>query len=262
MDEKRRIFCLITQGELGGAQQFVVQLAKNLNHERFVLHVVWGSDSDPALARRLPPGVSHAVAHNLVRDISPVRDLRAVSEVRTMMRTFKPDVVLCISSKAGFVGARAALGLLSVLPDLKVIYRIGGWSFNDPASAWKRRLYLAMERLSARWKDIIVVNSAYDLDQAHALGIRPRQRVIRIYNGVDPFTPMTELSTARAFVTSRIPEQYRPGTGTRIVGTVANFYPAKDIPTFIAAASRIGGDVRFVVIGDGPQRAHLAHRTR
>ena len=257
MDEKRRIFCLITQGELGGAQQFVVQLAKNLNHERFTLHVVWGSDSDPALARRLPQEVSHEVAHNLVRAVSPLRDLRAVSEVRIMMRSFKPDVVLCVSSKAGFIGARAARGLRTVLPNLKVIYRIGGWSFNDPVSAWKRRLYLAMERLSARWKDIIVVNNAHDLDQAHALRIRPRQRVVRIYNGVDPFLPVTELSMARAFVTSRIPQQYRPGAATHIVGTVANFYSAKDIPTFIAAAARIGGDVRFVVIGDGPERAHL-----
>lgn len=174
-----------------------------------------------------------------------------------MMRSFNPDIVLCVSSKAGFIGARAAYGLRQSHPDLKVIYRIGGWSFNDPVSAWKRRLYLTMERLSARWKDIIVVNNSHDLDQAHAVGIRPRERVIRIYNGIDPFLELSERATARSFISSRIPEQYRPGAATRLVGTIANFYPAKDIPTLIAAAARMQGDVRFVVIGDGPQRVEL-----
>lgn len=257
MDEKRRVFCLITQGELGGAQEFVAQLARNLDHERFAIQVVWGSDSDASLSRRLPPHVGHAIARNLVRDISPIRDLRAIREVRAMMRSFNPDIVLCVSSKAGFIGARAAYGLRQSHPDLKVIYRIGGWSFNDPVSAWKRRLYLTMERLSARWKDIIVVNNSHDLDQAHAVGIRPRERVIRIYNGIDPFLELSERATARSFISSRIPEQYRPGAATRLVGTIANFYPAKDIPTLIAAAARMQGDVRFVVIGDGPQRVEL-----
>ena len=257
MTMQRRIFCVITQGELGGAQEFVVQLARNLDRERFLLHVVWAGDSDSSLARRLPGHVSHVMARNLTRDVSPLRDLRAIGELRTMMRVFRPDVVLCISSKAGFVGSRAAHGLRKVLPGLRVIYRIGGWSFNDPTPAWKRRLYRAMERLSARWKDVIVVNNSHDLDQAHALRIRPRERVVRIYNGIDPYLPLMDRATARSFLSSRLPERDRPGADTRVVGTVANFYPAKDIAMLIAAAARVGGDVRFAVIGDGPMRPEL-----
>ncbi|HUO75600.1 MAG TPA: glycosyltransferase [Candidatus Paceibacterota bacterium] len=257
MDEKRRIFCLITQSELGGAQEFVAQLAGTLDAERFALHVVWGSDSDGALARRLPSTVSHGVARNLVRAVSPLKDLRAIREVRVLMRAFRPDVVLCVSSKAGFIGARAAFGLRMALPDLRVIYRIGGWSFNDPVSVWKRRLYILMEKLSARWKDVIVVNNSHDLDQAHALRIHPRARVVRIFNGIDPFLPLMDRTTARAFFSARIPDKFRPGPETRLIGTVANFYPTKDLPTLIAAAARISGDIRFVIVGDGPQRVEL-----
>src|SRR3989344_1415521 len=73
------------------------------------------------------------------------------------------------------------------IPFRRVIYRIGGWSFNDPLPRWKRMLWRLLERISAYWKDIIIVNSAHDYDQARRLGFRPRQRFVLIHNGIDPF---------------------------------------------------------------------------
>lgn len=253
----RRIFCVITQGEEGGAQRFVSQLAHGLTRERFELYVVWGASSESALARLLPPHVTYGTARNLVRSISPIRDLRAVYELRSMMAEYRPDVVLCISSKAGFVGSLAAHGLRSALPDLKVIYRIGGWTFNDPWPTWKKRLYRWLEKFSARWKDIIVLNNSHDLDQAHRLGIMPRSKVVRIYNGLDAYLPFLERDSARAFLNHRVPESVQSTPYDWLVGTVANLYKTKDIPALIGAAARVGGNVRFVVMGDGPQRREL-----
>lgn len=257
--EKRRIFCVITQGEEGGAQRFVSQLAHGLNPERFLLHVVWGATSGSALGRILPAHVTHATARHLMRSISPWHDMQAVRELRHQMREFNPDVVLCISSKAGFVGSLAAHGLRSALPDLTVVYRIGGWTFNDPWPVWKKKIYIWLERLSARWKDFIVLNNSHDLDQAHRLGIVPRQRVLRIYNGLDAYLPFLEPSTARAFLDNRVPDASRGDSYDWLVGTVANLYATKDIATLVSAASRVGGNVRFVVLGDGPQRRELEH---
>jgi glycosyltransferase involved in cell wall biosynthesis len=257
INNRRKIFCVITQGELGGAQQFVAQLARNIDHEKFDMHVVWGSDSEPALGRTLPPQVSHAIAKNLVRNISPLHDLKAIPELRTMMRAYRPDIVLCISSKAGFVGAIAANGLRGSLPNLRVVYRIGGWSFNDPNPGWKRSLYTWLERFSARWKDIIVVNNSHDLQQARELGIRPRRGVSLIYNGIDPYLPILSKIEARQWLDGRIPEEYRYERYDWLVGTIANLYPAKDIASFVKAATQVNGNVRFIVIGDGPQRAEI-----
>ena len=133
-----------------------------------------------------------------------------------------------------------------------MIYRIGGWTFNDPWPAWKKRLYIFLERLSARWKDIIILNNSHDLDQAHRLGITPRQKIVRIYNGLDAYLPFLEHDTARAFLDRRVPETSQAQTYDWLVGTVANLYETKDIPMLIGAAARVGGNVRFVVIGDGP----------
>lgn len=257
--EKRRIFCVVTQGEEGGAQRFVAQLAQHLDADRFMMHVVWGDRSESALARVLPAHVTHATSKYLVRNISILRDMRAISELRRQIAHFQPDIVLCVSSKAGFIGSRAARGLRYSMPELKVIYRIGGWTFNDPWPAWKRQLYIWLERISARWKDVIVLNNSHDLDQAHRLGITPRSKVVKIYNGLDAYMPFIVKDTARSFLDSRVPQTSRGVSYDWLIGTVANLYTTKDIPTLIGAASRVGGNVRFVVIGDGPQRKTLEH---
>ena len=254
---RRRIFCVVTQGEKGGAQRFVSQLAHNLNRDRFEMHVVWGAATGSALANALPFHVTHATVRHLVRNVSPWDDLLAIYELRRQMAQFRPDVVLCISSKAGFVGALAATGLRAVLPSLKIIYRIGGWTFNDPWSTWKKRLFIGLERISARWKDIIVVNNSSDLDRARQLGICPRRDVVLIYNGLDTHLPALDRSSARASLSRRIPEKLHGMPYEWLVGTVANLYPTKDLQTLVRAAALTAGNVRFLVMGDGPQRQLL-----
>jgi glycosyltransferase involved in cell wall biosynthesis len=257
MEEKRRIFCVITQGGLGGAQQFVIQLARYLNVDKFDLHIVWGSDSGTAIGRHLPSHVTYSAARHLLRSVSPISDLRAVWELRAMMVHYRPDVILCISSKAGFIASLAARIAQSQLRQTKVIYRIGGWTFNDPWPAWKRKGYLWLERLSARWKDYIVVNNTHDLDQARTLGIRPRSKVVRIYNGIEPYLDLLPRDQALAALRSRMPERYRDKPYDWMIGTVANLYPAKDLSTLVRAAELAPKNVRFIVIGEGHQRAEL-----
>jgi glycosyltransferase involved in cell wall biosynthesis len=267
--EKRRIFCVITQGHEGGAQRFVSQLAHNLDGEKFLLHIVWSASSGTGLAHALPAGVAHTTLNHLRRAVSPWHDFQAIYELRRHMREFRPDVVLCVSSKAGFIGSRAAHGLRSEFPNMKVIYRIGGWTFNDPWPAWKKKLYIWLERLSASWKDIIVLNNSHDFQQARELGIRPRHELLKIYNGLDAYLPFLERETARAFLDHRIPESYQRNPSPWLVGTVANLYETKGVETLIDAATRTEATVRFVVIGDGPLqrtleqsiiRAGLSHR--
>jgi glycosyltransferase involved in cell wall biosynthesis len=250
----RRIFCVITQGELGGAQQFVAQLAKNLDPERFKLHVVWGESSGNTLARLLPPQVTYSTVRHLVRGWSVWHDTKAIFELRRQIRAERPDVVLCISSKAGFVGSRAAHLLRREIPNIKIVYRIGGWAFNDPLPAWKRQFYVLLEKISARWKDTIVLNNTHDFEQAHLLHIRPRKNLLRIYNGIDPYMPFLPQEQAQAFLRSRLPHD--ASSTAPIVGTIANLYATKDIPMLLRAAAQTG-DALFVVIGDGPQRAQI-----
>ena len=106
----------------------------------------------------------------MARGINPIKDIAAVFELRKLIKDFSPDTLFLVSSKAGFIGSLATVFPARI--KTRVIYRIGGWSFNDPWPIWKKWLWIILEWLSARWKDIIIVNNLYDLESANKLKIR------------------------------------------------------------------------------------------
>lgn len=269
--QKRRILFIITQSELGGAQQFLVQLLSRLNKDMYDCSVITGSDGDAGLQAALPTGIPTYRAENLKRRPGLVGDLKAIGELRSAILKERPDIVFLMSSKAGFVGSIAANLARSSLPNLRVVYRIGGWTFNDPWPKWKRVLYRFMERVSARWKDVIVVNSASDLADAKKYKIRSRQALVLVHNGIDPYRELFSQEEARvrlfdAAVKSRLARESGVGPSLfhakAIVGTVANFYPAKDLQTFIDAVDSLPEGVVGIVIGDGPLGEKLENHIR
>ena len=258
-NEKTRILCVITQSEIGGAQQFLAQLTDHLDHGRFEMTVLAGQDGHDQLKPMLPPDVRYLTAVHLRRKPGFWDDIMAVFELRRIFRELSPDIILLNSSKAGFNGSLAARWPTR-LPGMRIIYRIGGWTFNDPWPAWKRYFYICLEKLSARWKDIIVVNNTHDLEQAHRLGIRPRISLKRIFNGIEPYRDVMSPEAAREKLFSRMTQAKKDQPYDWLIGTIANFYPTKDLVALVQAASRVSENVRFVIIGDGPQRPLLERR--
>lgn len=245
---------------MGGAQQFLAQLLSHTAHEGFKFYVVVGRGGYDHLKTLLPSDVQYIVARSLRREPSLTDDIRSLFELRSIFKKIKPDILFLNSSKAGFNGSWAASAWPNRLPNMRVIYRIGGWTFNDPWPTWKKKLYAGMERFSAKWKDIIIVNNTYDLEQARKLGIRPRDNVVRIFNGIDPYRAFLAPQEARIALLGRIPEFRRTAPYDWLVGTIANFYPTKGLDALIEAAARVSENVRFLVIGDGPQRAQLEQK--
>lgn len=249
---KKRVLFVVTQSEFGGAQRFLYELISRLTDD-YDVSAATGITGDQAFTAALKElGVPVYLLHHLERDADPVADILAIRELRSLIKKTAPETVFLNSSKAGFIGARAALPF----PKIKVIYRIGGWSFNDPRPGWQKKLWLTLERMSAKWKDYIIVNSQRDLDQALELGIRPREKMILVHNGLDPyridFLPREE---ARAQLSDRTGENLK---NKKIIGTIANFYPAKGLNNFIEAAKQTElADTVFCVIGDGSGRAKL-----
>lgn len=260
-NKKIRIFCAITLGEVGGAQQFLIQLVSHLDPSRYDIQVVTGAQGRQDISSQLPEHVQWDVAGHLKRDIAPISDIKAVRQLKNMMREHQPDIVLLMSSKAGFVGAKAAHALRKELPGLQVVYRIGGWTFNDPWPAYKRTLFTWMERLSAVWKDVIVVNNRHDLEQARELKIRPRHGVMMIHNGIDPYRHALSRADARQELVERIEQTVGARPNLRfVVGAIANFYPTKGLDVLLNAAANTPEEVQFVVIGDGPLRGDIEQR--
>ena len=164
------------------------------------------------------------------------------------------------SSKAGVIGSLAT----RKFPGLKVIYRIGGWSFNDPMPWLVRRFYILAERCTAKLKDIIMVNSQRDFDQAKKMKIKPRQNIELIHNGVDSYKMgIFGKDEAKIKLFEKLTQRQRGFLHAKIVvGTVANFYKTKGLEYFIEAIKLLRAEpaiahTAFVIVGDGPERGKL-----
>lgn len=264
---KKRILFVITQSELGGAQQFLARLLERLDKNRFDCLVVAGADGRDALAPLLPPHVIYQVARHLKRDPNFMDDILSVAELRSIFRQYRPDTIFLNSSKAGFNGSLATR-LIPAASRGTVIYRIGGWAFNDPRPGWQRLLFFVLEKVSAGWKDYIVVNNQRDYDLALRRRIQPRRKVVLIHNGIDPYMEFVPPDQARAYFSemmTRLPlsdsdEQIVPPQDPFFIGVIANFYPTKGLETLIDALAEVKTPFKTIICGEGTLRSKLQQR--
>ena len=112
-----------------------------------------------------------------------------------------------------------------------------------------------VERVLAQRSRWIVANSQVTADSLVARGVVERGKILVIPNAVEQ-TPPTPRAEARAHLRRFVGG---PEAGP-IVGTLARLVDVKDLPTLMRAARLVVdvvGDVRFVIGGEGPQRAAL-----
>ncbi|MEK7536925.1 MAG: glycosyltransferase family 4 protein [Patescibacteria group bacterium] len=283
---QKRVLFVITQSEFGGAQRFLYELATRLDKEKYEILVASGEQKDKFLEEALKEkNIKTKKLRFLKRKINPIFDCLGIMELMKLINSFKPDYLHLNSSKAGFLGSIAGFKIRLLKPKkfkkLKIIYRIGGWTFNDPWPWWKKRTFIMAEKMTAKLKDIIVVNNKSDYEQALKLKIKPKKELKLIYNGIDAlkidFLPRDE---------ARL--KLKINKGDFVVGTIANFYPTKGFEYLIDAAQLLKnskfqntnpkspvGDLgspiqddkqvtnsKFLIIGDGIERPNLESRIR
>jgi glycosyltransferase involved in cell wall biosynthesis len=274
---KKKILYIITQAEFGGAQRYVFDLATNFSGEFDILVAAGGNGNDELFERLKvslpsPPfskgglgGVKTIHLKHLRRTINPWRDILALLEIRWLIKKEKPDIIHLNSSKAGILGSIAVK--IARSNQFKTIYTAHGWVFNEPISRLKKKVYLFLEKWTARYKNKIICVSEYDRQIAIKLGF-PAEKLTTIHNGIN-FGKIDFLSKEDArqqlFDLAKIKEKNNH-SDTLIIGTIANLYPTKGIEYLIEAAhiffqqheniSRTGV-MRFIAIGEGKERPKL-----
>ena len=278
-NNKKKILYVVTQSELGGAQHYLFNLVTHLDHQKYNILVAagpQGDDKNGLLFALEKEGIKTKHLQHLIREINPWQDFLAYREIKNLIKEFKPDVVQSHSSKAGLLASLAAKKFKIQNSKLKILYRIGGWSFNEPLPYIIRKFYFWAEKFSARHKDIIIVNSEHNRKQAVDLKICPREKIVTIYNGID-LDKLNFLSKEEA--KEKLIHDIRHKTqedkihisdvmcqmsNIKIIGTIANLYKNKGIEYLINAAHLIFSNPRlaiidliFIIIGEGKERKNL-----
>jgi len=265
----KKILFLVTQSEFGGAQRYILEVASAFKSEGYPVLVAAGEGDNQLFKKLEKTGVRWHALKKLKRVPGPLKIISAVFEISHLLKKEGPEVLFLGSTAAGILGSIAAslFKLTTKNYQLKTIYRIGGWAFNDPRPWWQRKIIILAEKLTASLKTQIIVNSEFDLQSALKYKIAPKKKLVKIYNGIDAekldFLPSEE---AKEFLSSKLKAQGSKSQfesqNLRIIGTVANFYKTKGLEYLIKAARILNSqfpifNFQLLIIGDGLERGNL-----
>lgn len=256
---RRRVLHLITRLIVGGAQENTLASVVRVAPDRYDSQLWIGpqAGSEGTLldeARAL--GTDPVVIPDLVREISPLRDLRATRDLTRRLRNERFDLIHTHSSKAGILGRIAARR--AGVP--VVVHTAHGWGFHERMPAWRQRAYITAERVLARGTDCIVSVSHQTTRIGLDAGIGQAADYEMIRSGIplDRFRPDPD---ARA----RVRQSLGIPADAPVVGSVGRLSAQKNPEDFVElarrTASRIPG-VRFLYVGDGPLRPRIEERIR
>jgi glycosyltransferase involved in cell wall biosynthesis len=251
-NKKTKVLIIVTQSDWGGAQRYVFDLASNLPNNLFDVHVAAGQSADGSATlfeRLAEANIPATHLRHLIRPINFFFDLLAIRQIYQLCKTLKPDVVHLNSAKVGIVGSIGA----RLAKTKKIVYTVHGFAFHENLPVWKKILYRLAEKLTANLKDaIICLSNAEKKSAISSVGFAAK-KIMVIPNGINADSlNFLEKDTAR--------RQLGISTDGFIVGTIANFYPAKALPDLIAAFAIVhkhSPTSRLVIIGDGIERAAI-----
>ncbi len=180
---------------------------------------------------------TRGIAWNLRQRLAPTRALWQT------MRAFQPEVLLANGAYSFLASAFAAK-----LARVPVVWYEQNTTLPDGR---------ALRWLIQNARAIIVVNETI---RAQCIGANPRaaEKIHVIYNGVNIENFCADADAARA-----VKRAWGWQETARIVGTVSRLSPEKNVTLFLTAAqnvARVMPDVKFLVVGDGPERAALQAR--
>ncbi len=257
-----RIANVITRMIVGGAQQVALLSAgyyRDLAGAEY--HLIFGpaSGSEGDYHKEIASaGIPYHVVPELVREVAPVSDLRAVGALVSLFRRLRPHVVHAHSAKARFVAPVAAR--LAGVP--LIVQTVHGWSFNNAVDK-RRPVFIQLEKMSRSLCACTVLVSEQDLCEGNNLGIIPddalvRGRVAIIRAGVD-LSQMQRLNDGERI---RFRQSLGVSGNRPVISLVQRLSEPKTPLVFVAAVRDVithRPDVSIWIVGDGPLRVETEH---
>jgi glycosyltransferase involved in cell wall biosynthesis len=249
-----RVLHAITRLIVGGAQENTLFTAARLDPRRFEVDVVSGpqTGSEGSLIEEArAQGIPLTILPDLVRQVSPAHDARALQALTRHMRQGNYDIVHTHSSKAGILGRLAARRAGVPI----IVHTVHGWSFHDYMSTATRLVYILLERWMARFTDALIVVAEKDIEKGLKAGIGQRDQ----YHLIRSAIPLEEFDPRQVDIKAMRNKLGLPPEAP-VVGTIGRFSEQKNPLDWVRVAGIIGKEqpeARFLLVGDGPLRPQV-----
>jgi len=242
-----KVFQVLAGGPWGGGAVVVLSLTQELLKRGCQ---VWVLCLDDLVAQRFAEARANVVRCDAWRrEINPVYDLISLWQLFRLCRRERFDLVVTHTSKGGLLGRIAAR--LAGVP--KVIHTVHGFAWHEFSSPAAVLFYTTLEKLAARFCDLIICVNNEDRLDAIRKGIVPEDKIVTVLNGID----------TERFSVARPPELYRRlagENGAPLIGTVGRLAPQKGFEFLIQAMPTVlthYPQCKLVLVGNGPLEAEL-----
>lgn len=261
-----RMLHVITRLANGGAGENTLFTVNGLDKRKYDVDLAIGGGSEPGLLRKygLAEAVKLFVIEHLARDPSISEELPAYREIRRLIRAGGYSVVHTHGAKAGILARLAAHA--EGVP--VVINGIHGITFSREMPFLKRRLFLALERFTAR-RTTHFVSVGEDIKQKYlraGVGSAAQYRVVHSGMDLERFHRAGDAPPEHRRALRR---ELGLAESDLVVGKVSRLEPRKGYDFFLEAARGLISDypadaagrrVRFLVVGDGPEYDRIRAR--
>lgn len=176
-----RVLHLITRLDRGGSTTDILFTLTGLPPV-FRQSLIYGRTRElPQAIRALRGKVEITEVAELVRDISPVKDLVALLKIYRIIRRGRFDIVHTHSSKAGILGRVAAR--LARVPH--VVHTPHGQVFTGYAGRILTAVFILLERWAARFTDRMIALTEQEIQDHLARKIGKPEQFVSIPSGID-----------------------------------------------------------------------------
>jgi glycosyltransferase involved in cell wall biosynthesis len=231
---------------VGGGEKWMLALADGLDRARYASRFVVAAEGRFAHALR---GRGLPVT---VIDLTRLVSVGALVALTRELRRERPHLLHTAGARASFYGRLAAR--LAGVP--AVISSVHTSIADYDVPAWRRVVYLALDRASARLARRIIATSEAVAADLVASGQVPARKLVTIPNRPDP----RDLAPTRPRDVVR--RELGAGASDALIGVIARLTEQKGVADFLDALARLAHRPGWqaAIVGDGPQRAELEAR--
>lgn len=229
---------------LDGVPEYLYMFLKNLNNCEYENYLIVSEDYEKQIDK-FKAYVKKIHIVPMHREISVKKDLKAVINVKKIIKEIKPDIVYLHSSKAGAIGRIA----LAFNYKTKILYNAHGWYFNAQISKKKQKIFAIIEKILAIKTNKIINISKNEYESALKNKIASPKKMCTIENGID-FTKFENSDKYREETRKR----YNIKDNEIVIGVVGRLTEQKDPMTSIKAFKLLqkqNKNVKFMFIGSG-----------
>jgi glycosyltransferase involved in cell wall biosynthesis len=247
---KINLLQIITKLELGGAQLSTLDLIKSLDSNIYNAHLITGAEGILMGEALAIPNLKVRIIPSLIREISFLRDIRALIGIYSFIKSHKIDIVHTHSSKAGILGRWAAK-----LAGVKfIVHTIHGWEFHSYQSKLRKTFYILLERMAAMITDQFIAVTEHDINEGlqNRIGTLHKYRLVRYGIRKEKFDTGSNGSLRKKLGLDK---------DDFLVGMIACFKQQKSPQDFVLAAEKVAQHVpraKFVMVGDGQLKGRVS----